>query len=86
MLVLSAAYHNHYLRNLIPADHFQFLLDRTIGFLRRLAPISPTCANDCGILEKISKLLFGNVPPDAKHIYRNEIEPSSASNSFGPST
>ena len=81
MLVLSAAFHNKYLNRLIPTDRFHRLLERTIQFLRRLSPISPTCHNDCAILEKINRLLFG-VPSDAKHVYRNEVEPTSASNSF----
>lgn len=86
MLVLAATYYNNWLKTLIPEEEFHNHLERTIKFLRRLSPISPTCANDCQILEKISKLLFGNVPPDAKHMYRNEVEPpsmsASATNSF----
>ena len=86
MLVLSAAYYNPVLGQLVPAERFQRLLQRTIKFLRRLTAISPTCTFDCSILERISKLLFGKVPTEQEHMYKSEIEPMSASNSFGPST
>lgn len=81
MLVLAATYYTPWLRDLVPARDFETKLDRTIAFLRRLAPISPTCNIDCGILEKIHRLLFG-IPADAKLAYENEIEPGSASHSF----
>lgn len=84
MLVLAASFHNRYLKTLVPRDRFQALIERTINFLRRLAPISPTCYHDCGILERISRLLFAAPTADAKMIYRNEgYEPHSASTSFG---
>lgn len=90
MLVLSSVFFNNWLRTLITEDRFQALLERTIRFLRKLSKISPTCSNDCQILESISKLLFGNVPPDAKYMYRNEMEPQSlpgsAATSFNHST
>lgn len=82
MLVLSATYYNRWLKTLVPVQEFQKLLERTIQFQRRLSPISPTCSLDCQILEKISKLLFGNVPIEARHTFRNEIEPMSATTSF----
>lgn len=86
MLVLSATYYNNYLKKLVPPERFQRLLERTISFLRRLAPISPTCNIDCGILEKIHRQLF-DIPQDVKHFYRNEgVEPMSASHSFSAST
>ncbi|KAK5119423.1 hypothetical protein LTR85_007523 [Meristemomyces frigidus] len=86
MLVLSATFYNRYLNKLVPPERFQGLLERTISFLRRLAPISPTCNIDCSILEKIHRQLFG-LPQDVKHFYRNEgIEPVSATNSFSAST
>ena len=82
MLVLSATHYNKWLKTLVPVDRFQRLLERTIGFLRRLAPISPTCAHDCAILEKVTRLLFG-VQADVKHVYRNEgVEPPSTTTSF----
>jgi len=82
MLVLAAVYYDKTLKRLIEdVPRFKKLLERTIRFLRRLAPISPTCANDCSILEKIRHQLFG-VPEDAKDIYQNEAEPASANNSF----
>lgn len=83
MLVLAASFHNPYLHNFIDKDRFQQLIERTIVFLRRLAPISPTCYHDCHILEAISRLLFATPTADAKQIYRNEYEPRSATASFG---
>ena len=50
MLVLSATMHTHYLKTLVDHGKFKKLLLRTIKFLRRLAPISPTCQADCLIL------------------------------------
>lgn len=92
MLVLSATHYNKWLKALVPEARFHSLLERTIRFLRRHAAISPTCAHDCSILEKITSLLFG-VSPDAKHIYQNEgvvervpVESHSATSSFGPGT
>lgn len=93
MLVLSATYHNGSLKKLVPAERFQALLERTIKFLRRLGPISPTCAIDCSILEKIHRRLFG-VTSEAKHLFSNEkhfyrdehVQPPSATNSFSVST
>ncbi len=73
MLVLSATWRTEYLRKLIDPDRFQRLLSRTIGFLRRLAPISPTCQLDCSILEKIQRVLFG-IPPEEKPMYHGEKE------------
>jgi hypothetical protein len=58
MLVLSATYNSIYLRKLVPEDKFKALLKRTINFLRRLAPISPTSRADCHILEGFEKTLF----------------------------
>lgn len=58
MLVLSATYNSLYLKQLVPEDKFKALLKRTIKFLRRLAPISPTSRADCLILEKFEKTLF----------------------------
>lgn len=90
MLVLSATFYNKALHRIVPEPKFQRLLERTIRFLRKLAPLSPTSYNDCQILEKISKLLFGGAPQEAKHLYRGEIEPQSlpgsAATSFAHST
>ena len=88
MLVLSATFYNKWLKTLVAENRFHGLLERTIKFLRRHSQISPTCAHDCSILEKITSLLFG-VAPDLKHLYQNEgIEhhPTSAASSFGPNT
>jgi hypothetical protein len=68
MLVLSATWRTHYLRKLIDPERFQPLLTRTIGFLRKLSAISPTCQLDCSILEKIQRVLFG-IPADEKPMY-----------------
>ncbi|KAF2763949.1 hypothetical protein EJ03DRAFT_283087 [Teratosphaeria nubilosa] len=83
MLVLSATYYSNALRSLVDPDRFRRLLERTIGFLRKLSPISPTCAIDCSILEKIHKKIFG-LPSDTKHVYHNEgvTEAQSATHSF----
>jgi hypothetical protein len=69
MLVLSATWHIPYLRKLIDQERFEFLLGRTIIFLRKLSPISPTCQLDCSTLEKIQRVLFGN-PPAELPMYR----------------
>ncbi|KXT04056.1 hypothetical protein AC578_4909 [Pseudocercospora eumusae] len=82
MLVLSAVYNSEYMKTLVPEHEFKRLLQRTIGFLRRLSPISPTCSADCVILEKFQHTLFG-VGEDLKGVYVNEgVEAMSASNSF----
>lgn len=82
MLVLSAVFNNEYMKTLVPEPKFKRLLQRTIGFLRRLAPISPTCAADCSILEKFQNTLFG-VGEEFKGVYMNEgVEAMSATNSF----
>lgn len=87
MLVLAASYHNVYLKTLVDKERFSALIERTINFLRRLTPISPTCYHDCGILERISRLLFSQQTADEKIIYRNEgYEPQSATTSFDHST
>ena len=59
MLVLSATFSSELHKALVPAARFQKLLERTTRFLRKLAPISPTCAIDCDILESLSKHFFG---------------------------
>jgi len=71
MLVLSATYHRDFLKNIIQRDRLQALLLRTISFLRRLIPISPTCSLDCMVLEAIQNTLFGVAKQD-KHVYDGE--------------
>lgn len=61
MLVLSVTYYNTYLKSLINSEKLKGLLERTIQFLHRLAPISPTCSKDCDTLQSIYRLLFGNL-------------------------
>jgi hypothetical protein len=68
MLVLSATWRTHYMREYIDQERFETLLGRTISFLRKLSPISPTCKLDCSILEKIQRVLFGT-PPAEKPVY-----------------
>lgn len=88
MLVLSAAFYTPWLKAFVDTERFEQLLSRTITFLRRWARISPTCAIDCQILEKVSLCLFG--AGDQKDVYHNEVEPlsgpQSTTNSFGHST
>ena len=82
MLVLAAAFYSGTAKFLVPEETFVRLLERTIQFLRRLRPISPTCALDCQILEKIQRHLF---PPDDP-AFKNEkqlSDPASATASFG---
>lgn len=72
ILVLAASYHNPYLKQLVDPEQFRKLIERTIVFLRRLAPISLTCDHDCGILERINSLLFAPSIEDSKSICNNE--------------
>ncbi|EME42038.1 hypothetical protein DOTSEDRAFT_72963 [Dothistroma septosporum NZE10] len=86
MLVLSAAYQSNMLRSWVPQERFKYLIERTITFLRRLAPISPTSAADCGILEKFNNILFP-AASEEPHVYKNEgVEPMRANVSFGSTT
>lgn len=70
MLVLSATYVS-WLGYMVPKEELRRLLTRTIAFLRRLEPISKTCARDAQILQAIHAVIF---PPPAE-LYRGEIEP-----------
>lgn len=83
MLVLTAVVMSKIYNSLLREDEYHRLLNRTIAFLRKLSPISPTCKADCGILEKFASNLF-NPSEDLKDIYHNEgvVETMSASNSF----
>lgn len=63
MLLLAATYQS-WLRELVPLAEFNALLDRTINFLRTLAPISPSLTWDTRILEKV-RLLINNSPTGA---------------------
>lgn len=58
MLILSVVYNSPYLGTLASKDKFKKLLERTIGFLRKLSLISPTCTVDCEILETLNNILF----------------------------
>jgi hypothetical protein len=59
MLVLTAAYYNKDLNSLVRTERLKKLLTRTIGFLKNLAPISPTAKLDAHILEELFWLAFG---------------------------
>ena len=85
MLVLAATYYSPWLNSLVPSDRFQQLLLRTNRFLRNLAPLSPTCAHDCAILEKISRLLYGATALEQQLAPGLEFDLASTSNSFGSS-
>lgn len=85
MLVLTAVVKSTHLKTLVPEDDYHRLLKRTIAFLRKLSPISPTCQADCGILERFRNTLFPDLierNEDLKETYLNEgVE--MMSNSFG---
>lgn len=82
MLVLCAVRNNLWMKDAVDAGELHRLLDRTISFLRKLAPISPTCKADCGILEKFRNHLFP-MKEEAKGVYKEEgVEPNSAETSF----
>lgn len=90
MLVLSATYFRLQAMpdapELVSGGTLQRLLERTIKFLRRLSPISPTCRHDCHILEKIRNRIF---PSARDPVYRNqgvEAGLGSAASSFSHST
>lgn len=82
MLVLCAVYNNSWMKSNVEADKLSELLNRTISFLRKLSPISPTCKADCGILEKFRNHLFP-IKEEANAVYKEEgVEPNSAETSF----
>ena len=58
MLVLAATYRSH-LGRLVEKREFDRLLDRTIAFLRELAPISTTLELDASILMHVKKVING---------------------------
>ena len=87
MLVLGATYHSKIGKPLVNRERLQYLFERTIKFLRRLAPISKTCDHDSRILETVSHVVLG-VPSEHKHFYQQEgVEPKdlprNTSSSFG---
>ena len=55
MLVLSAAFQDGVLKQMIDEERFKYLLERTRSFLRRWTPTSTTCAFECGIVESIQR-------------------------------
>lgn len=59
MLILSIVYNSPYLGTLVLKDKFKKLLERTIGFLRKLSLILLTCIVDCEILKTLNNILFG---------------------------
>ena len=56
MLVLAATYRSH-LGKLVEKHNFIRLLDRTIAFLRELAPISTTLETDASILQNVKLII-----------------------------
>lgn len=72
MLVLSAVYNCKFdwLKELVPKERLQQLLDRTIGFIRRLQHASSVAKTDVMILETIDRTLFPG--KDGSNIYENE--------------
>ncbi|KAI7462081.1 hypothetical protein KC357_g8578 [Hortaea werneckii] len=64
MLVLSAAFQDGVLKQMIDEERFKYLLERTRSFLRRWTPTWTTCAFECGILESIQRALFGKKEND----------------------
>ncbi|KAF2158413.1 hypothetical protein M409DRAFT_31077 [Zasmidium cellare ATCC 36951] len=64
MLALCATFTTDHMKQIVQTDEFRERLPRTISFLGKLAPISPTCAADCSILEKFNDLLFPIKQPD----------------------
>ena len=57
MLVLAATYRSH-LGKLVEKHNFIRLLDRTIAFLRELAPISTTLETDASILQSVKRIIM----------------------------
>ncbi|KAI9812570.1 MAG: hypothetical protein M1827_004559 [Pycnora praestabilis] len=76
LLVLSATYRSD-MQSLVPREKLENLLRRTISFLRRLAPVSPTLKTDTKILENVERVVFG-----ANYVH----ESFSSFNGHGPST
>lgn len=62
--LVLAAVRKSWMRDLISHSRVVTLIERTIGFLRRLVPISPTLRVDAIILENTLKCL-GNGQEDA---------------------
>jgi len=62
MLILAAVYHsaNPYLSDLIPAEHLQILMQRTIRFLGQISHCSDTVKHDATILQIIYRKLFSH--------------------------
>ncbi|KAI9841557.1 MAG: hypothetical protein M1837_000603 [Sclerophora amabilis] len=61
LLVLQAAARSPLLSQLVPSDHLNNLLHRTVQFLRNLQDISPTLKCDATILE--SSIMRNSCPP-----------------------
>lgn len=59
-MVLCGVYWHPDLRELVDETNLRYLLARTISFLDKLAPISPTCRADSLILKKLQRLIFNS--------------------------
>lgn len=74
VLVLAATYRHERLKRYVPRDRLRSLLDRTIAWLGRLAPISQTCKADCLILQRIQNSLFAPIDHSRTGSGTNEHE------------
>jgi len=79
MLVLGAT-HQSWLRNLVPREQLDRLLDRTIHVLRSLVPISPTMKYNTMVLERMQQHLLGVIPESDRSSFSGnptyEVSPS----------
>lgn len=83
LLVLAATYTHEKLKVYVPEDKLRYLLDRTITFLDRLAPISQTCKADCWILRRIRQWVFQTKDPGTAVEEVDVPERSASESSFG---
>ena len=74
MLVLAAVYNCNidWLKNMVPGVKLQYLLRRTIKFIRRLQYASSIAKSDIMILEAVERKLFPNSNGDNHGVYETE--------------
>lgn len=68
-LVLAAT-RNSWLKHLVSEEDLQRVLNRTISFLRKLSPLSPSLQADAMILENTSRIISGDL------LNREEFSPN----------
>lgn len=68
-LVLAAT-RNSWLKSLVSEDDLMRVLNRTISFLRKLSPLSPSLQADAMILENTRKIISGDL------LEREEFSPN----------